>query len=393
MPKRLAVEDVHRLALDFYDAIAEPRLLPQMVSRIIEAWGAITCLTQTRTAKHDQTEVVATNFPTAGAEIYAQYYWRVDPWAERAWRMPLLRPYRGEELIASRDFARSEVYNDFVRPYLGHEAGGPFYLLGGVVPLDGQGAKAAISVHRPRNARSFTAEEQRLFGLLLPHFQRAMQLRQRIAHATTERNVAFRSLDALVEGMVVVTASGEAVLANRAAEAIAAAHDGFDLGARGRPVSATRNEETVKLRTLVASAAAAAGGGALRLSRPSGRAPYVVLVTHLPGRLAEDDDLGARRHDGLAILFISDPDRRPGVAPAPLRELYGLTPREAELAAALAEGRTLREAADSLGLAMESARTYLKRVFSKTGAARQSDLVGLLLRQASNRATSDPEHG
>lgn len=83
MSKRLAVEDVHRVALDFYDAVADPSLLPEVVSRIIETWGAITCLTQIRPAKHDRTEVVATNFPSAGAEIYARYYWRVDPWAER----------------------------------------------------------------------------------------------------------------------------------------------------------------------------------------------------------------------------------------------------------------------------------------------------------------------
>src|SRR5690606_16713407 len=112
---------------------------------------------------------------------------------------------------------------------------------------------------------------------------------------TMERKVTLRALDALAEGVVVVTASGEAVLVNRAAEAIAAAHDGFDLGMRDRPVSAARHGETVKLRSLVASAASAAGGGALRLSRPSGRPPYAVLVTPLPGRLAEDNDLGARR--------------------------------------------------------------------------------------------------
>ena len=63
-----------------------------------------------------------------------------------------------------------------------------------------------------------------------------------------------------------------------------------------------------------------------------------------------------------------------------LRELFGLSATEARLALCLADGRTLAEAAGEIPITIESARTYSKRIFAKTGTARQADLVRVLLK-------------
>ena len=57
----------------------------------------------------------------------------------------------------------------------------------------------------------------------------------------------------------------------------------------------------------------------------------------------------------------------------------GLTPREAALAALLAQGRGLVEAGRLLRLTDETARNYSKRIYAKTGAKGQADLVRLVL--------------
>ncbi|WP_219892680.1 helix-turn-helix transcriptional regulator [Aquisediminimonas profunda] len=60
---------------------------------------------------------------------------------------------------------------------------------------------------------------------------------------------------------------------------------------------------------------------------------------------------------------------------------FGLTPREAALAARLATGDSLTKAGKSLGLSVETARNYSKRIFAKTGTHGQTDLVrGILSR-------------
>ena len=70
----------------------------------------------------------------------------------------------------------------------------------------------------------------------------------------------------------------------------------------------------------------------------------------------------------------------PGDVPSAdvLRGLFDLTPAEARLAGIIASGSQPREAARSLGVAEETARTTLKRVFAKTGVGRQAELVALL---------------
>lgn len=63
-----------------------------------------------------------------------------------------------------------------------------------------------------------------------------------------------------------------------------------------------------------------------------------------------------------------------------LGELFHLLPSEARLALALGRGMTISEAAGELGLTVETARTYSKKIYAKTGARGQSDLVRFIHR-------------
>lgn len=57
------------------------------------------------------------------------------------------------------------------------------------------------------------------------------------------------------------------------------------------------------------------------------------------------------------------------------RKALGLTPAEARLAARLRFGLSLKEAAEELGISVNTARNQLKAVFEKLGVNRQADLV------------------
>lgn len=65
---------------------------------------------------------------------------------------------------------------------------------------------------------------------------------------------------------------------------------------------------------------------------------------------------------------------------AVVQGLFDLTAAEARIAALIASGRPPREAAESLGITEQTARTTLKRVFAKVGVSRQSELAALLAR-------------
>lgn len=62
-----------------------------------------------------------------------------------------------------------------------------------------------------------------------------------------------------------------------------------------------------------------------------------------------------------------------------LTDLFGLLPSEARLAWALARGLSIREAAQELNLTVETARNYSKKIYAKTGARGQPDLVRNIL--------------
>ncbi len=62
-----------------------------------------------------------------------------------------------------------------------------------------------------------------------------------------------------------------------------------------------------------------------------------------------------------------------------LRRRYDLTCSEALLAHKLALGKSLEVASHEMGITLSSSRTYLKRVFSKTGTNRQAELVSQML--------------
>jgi DNA-binding CsgD family transcriptional regulator len=61
-----------------------------------------------------------------------------------------------------------------------------------------------------------------------------------------------------------------------------------------------------------------------------------------------------------------------------IQGLFDLTPGEARVAGLVGGGARPREAATELGVAEETVRTLLKRVFAKTGVRRQAELVALL---------------
>jgi DNA-binding CsgD family transcriptional regulator len=80
-----------------------------------------------------------------------------------------------------------------------------------------------------------------------------------------------------------------------------------------------------------------------------------------------------------ACLFITDPERSPVPAAVHVQRVFGLSAAETRVAAALLDGESLDGLADRLCISRNTARTHLRRLFAKTGTARQSDLIRVLL--------------
>lgn len=186
----------------------------------------------------------------------------------------------------------------------------------------------------------------------------------------------FEALDLVNVGLVVTSASGQLLLANRTAEEILKLRDGIELGPTG--LVRTSLKCTPSLNSLMDTVIKTSCGtrdSVLPVRRPSGKRPLTAVVRAVEGASADSDPLAP-----ATLLFILDPEISVETVEAELRQLYGLTSTEASLANLLMEGKALDECCKILDIRRSTARTHLQHLFEKVGVQRQSELVSLLLK-------------
>lgn len=79
--------------------------------------------------------------------------------------------------------------------------------------------------------------------------------------------------------------------------------------------------------------------------------------------------------DAVAVAYLRGDRSSSADRHEQLGELFDLTPSEARLAWSMAQGLTIAQAAAEHGLTIETARNYSKKIYAKTGARGQVDLV------------------
>jgi DNA-binding CsgD family transcriptional regulator len=288
---------------------------------------------------------------------YRDYYGARNPWMAHGYNLQRVRT--SEERCPTSELVKTEFYADFLRRIdVAHGVGGTILRDGSLV--------ANITVLRKRGA--FGDEGRKVIATLIPHLRRALRAYRRLAVAELEERALMAALDRLPCGVLLVARDGQPLFVNREAQRILTLRDGLSITREG--LTAGRPVDTRMLRGLIARAATAgAGGGVMALGRPSALRAFGVEV--VPLTLAADA-LPAPR---VVSVFVVDPERRHETHERVLARFYDLTPAESGLAARLAAGDTLQQAADVRQIAQETARTHLKRILRKTGARRQTELV------------------
>ena len=79
--------------------------------------------------------------------------------------------------------------------------------------------------------------------------------------------------------------------------------------------------------------------------------------------------------DAVAVVYVRGDRTSSETRAEQLEDLFDLTPSEARLAWSMAQGLSIAEAASEHGLTVETARNYSKKIYAKTGARGQVDLV------------------
>jgi DNA-binding CsgD family transcriptional regulator len=189
---------------------------------------------------------------------------------------------------------------------------------------------------------------------------------------TTEAATLADALDGLGAGLFVVDAVGRIVHANASGRAmlqeraVLRASDGRLAACDGRSASALRE-----------AMAKAAGPEACSMAVPLSMDDGVHYVAHLMP-LAPGNRRSGASYPALAAVLVHRAAIEAHCRPEVIAEFYNLTRAELRVLLAIVEVGGVAETAESLGLSEATVKTHLHRVFGKTGASRQADLVKLV---------------
>jgi DNA-binding CsgD family transcriptional regulator len=313
--------------------------------------------------------------------LYAERIAAVNPWIS----VPgLMRPGRilSDESLEvlhqdAKAYVETEFHQDFAQPQ------GFRHSMGGTLIAHGH-RLLNFTYFRGAADGPYSAAEMRLHGMLSRHIAAAIGMSGELTALRRQESVSSYLVDRLAFGVILLDADGRVLFANREAGRLLAENDG--LGIVGGFLRARYPQDARRLDGLVHAATSADSGmpaapARTIVARPSGRMALSISALPVPcGRTLFDVPAGQ------ALVLVSDPERRPNLEGRYLAERFGFGRNEARLAAALAQGFDLREAASLAGLTYATARWYLKGIFEKTGTHRQTELVALLLADLSATA-------
>lgn len=356
-----------------YKAAGDPDGWPKLLQRLGQVLGGTAC-----TVHHHEIPSQESNFsadwnvdPVAISE-YTNYYGFRNIW--RFFRPELFATgsvNTSQMMCPEEVFLRSEYYNDFLRQY-------GFYHCLVATLRDDSSAMSNLTIFRPKSDESFGDRESELLRLLAPHLVRAFQLHGRIRGLENKARVLEETLDRMQTAIVLVNARGNVLFVNKSAFALFQRQKYVCLTPTG--IQVTNVLEQKQLARLIQGAARTGSGsahhpgGTMSISRDSFHRPLHVLVSPLrTGALHLEKGIPA------AVVFITDPERKPWLPAEWLRQLHGLTPAESRLAQLLASGSSVKEASEQLKVTPSTLRWRIKSIFGKTGTNRQSELVRLLL--------------
>ncbi|QGP80601.1 helix-turn-helix transcriptional regulator [Sphingobium sp. CAP-1] len=228
---------------------------------------------------------------------------------------------------------------------------------------DQEGASAWLSLTRGQDA--FSAGDGALLIAVAPHMAIALRNFVETERMRVSGTADGLALDRVGVGWIAFDREARVVAMNGTVPVM----PGLTVGER------LRSDNAATRQALLQMAAEAAKGETIasRLVALSDAPPLHAVLTPLIDR----PPLMPSR---AVLIALCRRAPQPGAGHAALlADQFTLPRREAELALAMSNGLSISDAATMLGISLETARNYSKRVYAKTGTSGQPDLVRLIL--------------
>jgi len=297
---------------------------------------------------------------------WAEYWHKNDLWVERCMARGISKIHTSQNLMSKAEFEASGFYQEWLRSL------DIYHLVGTVFPIYSK-VTGAFGIHRPKDATCFEPEECRRVVTLLPHLRRAFSMHMRLTDTGYAIKSATDVLKVLDKAVVIVDIRYRLLYANPVAEQLM--RGDFPVTVINGRVQLREQRLTETFHSLIRRSLN------IDTSTPFDAVMYLPRLNRLPVILSASP-LASRwtselNREPAVIIWLNDPEKLTASLTV-LRQLYGLTPTEASVSEILATGKSLEEIAAQLTISVDTVRTHLKKVFAKTGTARQAQLVALI---------------
>ena len=357
-----------------YDAAPDPSRWPQALQAIADCLGDVGAILIWRRDDGTFGTIVSESLVEAQKD-YEQNGWLVHELralrtAERGYFFSG-DPFTDRHICSDEEIRTDPVYTQFcARHGLGW--------FGAVAVSPDPHVGVALSVQRSAKTRPpFSDAELAILARLGLHVEKSLRLSIRLLDAELVKIGLSEALSRLSIGVFALDSLGRVVFSNPAGErllgdGLALVNDRLLVGAAPERAAL---EAAIEQMIRAAPEDVATEPKPILIHRQKAERPLAVYV--LPITLSSHPAAQFLTH-ARAIVLAIDPEASGPADPALVRDVLGLTLGEARMAALVGSGLSPRDSAEKLGITEETARTVLKRVFSKTGVSRQSELVALL---------------
>jgi DNA-binding CsgD family transcriptional regulator len=295
---------------------------------------------------------------------YNSYYAAKNPWMAKATARPLGLGVRVELMLPRRELIRTEFYADYLRP-LGLETGV------GVTMFRDQTCNFILGIICAAGDDERINSAAALLGELAPHLRQAFAYYRHPGGVASGRLAVDAAANALDVAIMSMGLDRRVRWANPAAYRLLSLGDPIGTDASGR-IGAKRSEvrEALDAALVEAARGEAAGKRTLNL-RDREDMPSTRLTVVVPSLTSWERYFAGP----CVVLFVETVTPAALPVEEALRVAFGLTPSEARIVGAIADGARLADVADAQGIAVATARNHLKRSFAKMDVKRQAELV------------------
>ena len=376
MSERLAFERV--LAL-LYEAMLDDTRWPATSALIDEACGLTGNAILVPEGPPDDIRVLFVGLYYRGQRRldlereYLDVYHPINEAIPRQLQLPVGQLVLIQDLYTAEELHTSRTYNEALRRYT--------YQRGLNVLLDGPGgSRMTWSLADPVTSEGWRSSQVAMVRRLMPHVRQFIHVRQALVRAQAGDTTVTALLENPRIGVLHLDRRGRILAANDRARSLL--RQGEEFSDEEGVLQARAPDDQGRLARLVAEALPTSGAvpvsGSMQLGRVSGLPPFVV---HIKPVGVPQPDYGAR--PVAALVLIVEPGHHPRLDPALVARTLRLTPAESQVAALLADGKTVRDIALATGRRESTIRSHVKHMFAKHGLSRQADLVRLVLSLAS----------